>query len=66
MYKTLHISTNTFPFNTNKLPSIKVIKKTHLYRHKVIKNAKFIKAWIKLKLFVKAHLHVRFQRLIWH
>ncbi len=25
--------------------------KTHMYRHKVIKNAKVVKAWIKLKLF---------------
>ncbi len=26
--------------------------KTHTYWHKVIKNAKLIKAWIKLKLFI--------------
>ncbi len=26
--------------------------KTHMYRHKVIKNVKLIKAWIKLRLFI--------------
>jgi len=36
-------------FKTNKFTSIKVIK-THMY--KVIKNAKLIKAWIKLKLII--------------
>ncbi len=38
-------------YNTNKFTSIKVIK-TYMYRHKVIKNAKLIKAWNKLKLII--------------
>ncbi len=41
MYKTLQLFTNTFTFNTNKFTSIEVNK-----------NAKTIKAWIKLKLFI--------------
>ncbi len=44
MCKTLQLNLH---FNTSKVTSIKVIK-THVYRHKVIKNAKLIKAWIKL------------------
>ncbi len=51
MYKTIQLYTNTFTFNTNKFTSINVIKKP-IYRHKVIKNAKLIRAWIKLKLFI--------------
>ncbi len=38
-------------FNTNKFTSIKVIK-TPVYRHKVIKNDKLSKAWMKLKLII--------------
>jgi hypothetical protein len=38
-------------FKTNKFTSIEVIK-THMYSHKVIKFAKLIKAWIKLKLII--------------
>ncbi len=26
--------------------------KSHMYRHKVIKNTKLVKAWVKLKLFI--------------
>ncbi len=52
MYKTLQLFTNSFTLNTNKFTSIKIILKTHMYRHKVIKNAKLIKAGIKLKLFI--------------
>ena len=43
MYKTLQLYLH---FNKNKFTSIKVIK-TQMYRHKVIKNAKLIKAWNK-------------------
>ncbi len=52
-YKTLKLFTNTFTFNrvTNIFTSIKVILK-NMYKHKVIKIAKRIKAWIKLKLFI--------------
>ena len=52
MYKTLQLFTNTFTLNTNKFTSIKIIKKTHMCRHKVIKNTKVVKAWIKLKMFI--------------
>jgi hypothetical protein len=48
-YKTLQLFENIFTFNTNKFTTINV-KKTHMYRHRGIKNAKIIKAWIKLKL----------------
>ncbi len=48
MYKTLQLFTNTFTFNINKFTSIKLIK-THAYKDKVIKNAKLIKTWVKLK-----------------
>ncbi len=51
MYKILQLFTNIFTFNTNIFASIKAIK-THMYRNKVIKNAKFMTAWIKLKLFI--------------
>jgi hypothetical protein len=51
MYKNITTIRNKFMFDTNIFTSIKVIE-THMYRHKVIKNAKLIKAWIKLKLFI--------------
>ncbi len=51
MSKTFQLFTETFTLNREKFASIKVIK-TCTYRHKVIKNAKLIKAWIKLKLFI--------------
>ncbi len=51
MDKTLQLFTNIFTFNKNKFISIKVIK-LRMYRHKVIKNAKLIKVWIKLKLII--------------
>ncbi len=51
MCKTLQLFTNTFIFNSNNFTSIKLLK-MHMYRHKVIKDTKLIKAWIKLKLFI--------------
>ncbi len=48
MYKTLQQLTSTFPLNTNIFTSIKVI----FTDTKVTKNARLIKAWIKLKLFI--------------
>ncbi len=59
MYKTLQLFAKTFTFNTNKYTIIEVIK-THMHRHKVIKNAKCIKTWIKLKLFIIVTLQVIF------
>jgi hypothetical protein len=44
-YQTLQLFTNPF---TSKFTSINVIK-THMYRHKVIKNAEPIKAWVEWK-----------------
>ncbi len=51
MYNPLQLFTNIFIFNTDICTSLKVIK-THVYRHKVIKNVKLIKALIKLKLVI--------------
>ncbi len=50
MYKRLQLFTNTFTFNTNKFTSIKVVQTCT--DTKLSKNAKLIKAWIKLKLFI--------------
>ncbi len=47
MYKTLQLFTKT-TFDKNKLTSVKVIKNAE----KFIINAKLIKAWIRLKLFI--------------
>ncbi len=43
--------TNTYTFHTNKFTSIKVIKNACVQTQSY-KNAKLIKAWIKLKLFI--------------
>ncbi len=45
MYKTLQLLSNIFT-------SIKLIENAYVPQTKVIKNAKRIKAWIKLKLFI--------------
>ncbi len=51
MCKTLQLFTNVFKLNTNIFTNIKFIQTT-CTGTKVIKGAKRIKAWIKLKLFI--------------
>ncbi len=47
----LQLFTNRLTLKKTFLQAAKFLK-TRMYRHRVIKNAKLIKAWIKLKLFI--------------
>ncbi len=59
MFKTLHYLQAQLHLIQTNLQASKLII-THLYRHKVIKNAKLIKTWIKLKLSITVTLHLCF------
>ena len=51
MYKTLQLlQTHLHLIQTN-LQSSKLLK-AHMYGHKANKNAKLVKSWIKLKVFI--------------
>jgi hypothetical protein len=55
MYKTYQLFKSITILNTNIFMSIKVMKNrcTHIYADtKLIKNAKLVKAWVGLKLFI--------------
>jgi hypothetical protein len=48
MYKTPQLFTSAFTLKQTHLQASK-LSKTNMHRHKVIKNAKLIKAWTELK-----------------
>ncbi len=61
MFKTLHyLQAHLHLIQTNLQAKLII---THLYRHKVIKNAKLIKTWITLKLLITVTLHLCFIKL---
>jgi len=62
MFKTLHYLQAHLHLKQTNLQASKLLK-THLYRHKVIKNAKLIKTWITLKLLITVTLHLCFIKL---
>ncbi len=52
MYKTVQLFTRVYTLNKDTFTRIRVIENTYIPTYIVIKNAKLIKAWIILRLFI--------------